>query len=77
MASVIVRFLSIFFVLFSVSTFAQRKSSSTAPKKTSEDYKMLAYRSAQPIPILDCLEESWYVIRVLSAQKKDILYIAT
>lgn len=43
MASVIVRFLSIFFVLFSVSTFAQRKSSSTAPKKTSEDYKMLAY----------------------------------
>jgi hypothetical protein len=43
MASVIVRFLSIFFVLFSISTFAQRKSSSTAPKKTSEDYKMLAY----------------------------------
>lgn len=43
MASVIVRFLSIFFVLCSLSTLAQRKSSSTTPKKTSEDYKMLAY----------------------------------
>lgn len=43
MASVIVRYLSIFFLLFSIHTFAQRKASSPAPKKTSEDYKMLAY----------------------------------
>lgn len=43
MASVIVRYLSIFFLLFSINTFAQRKASSPAPKKISEDYKMLAY----------------------------------
>ncbi len=43
MPSVIVKYLSILFLLFSIHTFAQRKASSPAPKKTSEDYKMLAY----------------------------------
>ena len=43
MAYVFVRFLNIFLVLLSISTFAQRKTSTPAPKKTSADYKMLAY----------------------------------
>jgi hypothetical protein len=43
MAYVFVRFFNIFLVLLSISTFAQRKTSTPAPKKTSADYKMLAY----------------------------------
>ncbi|AFK05387.1 hypothetical protein Emtol_4264 [Emticicia oligotrophica DSM 17448] len=43
MASVIIRFLSILFIVSSLTTFAQRKASTPAPKKTIEDYKMLAY----------------------------------
>ena len=43
MTSVIVRFINIFLVLISTSIFAQRKATTPALKKISEDYKMLAY----------------------------------